>query len=135
MKKFELKKQAVEIKWSDRNNIKAGCSVNNDGDHYSEIVKSFDTKEEALADLQKYTTEITELSNAAGKYYLVEEYYVEENTYDEYGEWESGGDIWEFSKIKIEVVKEPEYETVGVFENMKDAEDCLADLEEGSISF
>lgn len=29
-------------------------------------------------------------------YYLVEEYYVEENTYDENGEWVSGGDIWGF---------------------------------------
>ena len=134
MTKFELKKQSVEIKWKDRYNIKVGCSVDHDGDHYDEIVKSFDTKDEAIAELQKYTTSITKLSSAAGKYYLVEEYYVEESNYDEDGDWESGGDIWELSKIEIEVVKKPEYETVNVFDNMKDAEDCLSDLEEGFIS-
>lgn len=135
MKKFELKKQSIEIKWKDRYNISEGCSVDHDRDQFDELVKSFDTKEEALTELQKYTTGITELSSAIGKYYLVEEYYVEENTYDEDGDFESGGDILEFSKIKIEVTKKPKYETVGVFDNMKDAEDCLNDLEEGFISF
>jgi hypothetical protein len=40
------------------------------------------------------------LSGSAGTYYLVTEYCVEENEYDEDGEWVSGGDVLEFSHME-----------------------------------
>jgi hypothetical protein len=40
------------------------------------------------------------LSGHDGKrYYLVTEYMVEENDYDDEGEWCGGGDDWAFSKM------------------------------------
>lgn len=81
--------------------------------------------EEAKEELQKYKSSIRELSGGAGKYYLVEEYYVEENDYDEDGEWVNGGNALAFSKITIELVEKPEYNTLATFDNMEDAEIAL----------
>lgn len=93
MKKYELKSATAEIrKW---NQIKEGCTLD---DSEPQLIKSFDDKEEALEELKKYETSVRALSDAIGTYYLVEEYYVEENEYDEEG-WISGGDVWAFSNL------------------------------------
>ena len=121
MKKFELRENSIEVSWKNRKTIKEGITTTQD-DQSPEIIASFDSLEDAKNELQKYKSNIIELSGGAGKYYLVEEYYIEENIYDEDGEWLEGGDIWEFSKITIELVEKPSYETIATFDNMEDAE-------------
>lgn len=121
MKKYEVKKESIEIPYKKRKEIKEGVVTTQDN-RYPETIASFDTLEEAKKELAKYDSSIRELSGGAGKYYLVEEYYIEENEYDADNEWISGGDIWDFSKIKIELVEKPSYETLDTFNNMVDAE-------------
>lgn len=90
MKKFILFRNECEVK-----NYYEGCTVDRD-DINPEVIKTFDNKDEALKELQNYNTSVTEFRN----YYLVEEYYVEEQIQDEDGEFVDGGDIWEYSKVK-----------------------------------
>lgn len=128
MKKFEIRRNSIEVAWKNRKEIKEGITLTAD-DQYPEIVVSFDTLDEAKVELQKYKSSIRELSGGAGKYYLVEEYYIEENSYDEDGDWTEGGDVWEYSKITIELVEKPSYETLATFDNMKDAEEVYDDYD------
>lgn len=119
MIKYELKKDSIEVKYKDRKEIKPGIVLTSDNQK-PELIKAFDNKDEALEELRKYKSGIRKFSN----YYLVEEYYVEENVYDDEDEdeWVSGGDVWEFSKMEIELVEKPSYNTLAVFDNMADAE-------------
>ena len=130
MKKFEIRKNHIEIEKKNANNIQAGCSMDQN-ETFPTVVKSFDTKEEALEALKSYHTEIRDLNS----YYLVAEFYVEENVYDEDGDWIEGGDIWTFTNPIIEVSEKPSYNTVGTFNNMAAALDCLSSIEDGFISF
>ena len=50
MKKFEIVMRRAEISWKNRKSIKEGCTT--DGE--SEMIKSFDTLEEAKKELEKY---------------------------------------------------------------------------------
>lgn len=128
MKKYEIRRNRIEVAWKNRKEIKEGISLTADSQE-PEIVESFDTLEDAKASLQKYKSNIRELSGVAGKYYLVEEYYIEENSYDEDEEWVEGGNVLEFSKIAIELVERPSYKTLATFDNMKDAEEACGDYE------
>ena len=130
--KFEIIKNNIEISHKNRVNVKEGCSLEQDNQD-PKIIKSFVNKDDALLELQNYTTEITELSGAF-TYYNVTEYYVEENVYDEDNEWLSGGDVWGFSKIQIEVNEKSSYETVGVQDNLIDVKGKLHELDEGFLS-
>lgn len=132
--KYELKKNIKEISHSDRMEIMQGCTLNQE-DQESEIIKSFDNKDDALLELRNYNTEITELSGEAGKYYSISEYYIEENSYNEDCEWEEGGDIHAFSEIQIEVVEKPEHKTVEIYNSFSDAEEKLEGLAEGFLQF
>lgn len=129
MVKYELKKDSIEVKYKDRKEIKPGVVLTSDNQE-PELIKAFDSKEEALEELRKYKSSITEHAYN-GTLYVVEEYYVEENTYDDEDEdeWISGGDIWEFSKMEIELVEKPSYNTLAVFDNMADAERAENDYE------
>ena len=121
MKKFEIVMRRAEISWKNRKSIKEGCTT--DGE--PELIKSFDTLEEAKEELRKFQTSIRKLSNGSLSYFEIEEYMVEENDYDEDGEWESGGDIWEITKMHIEVNEKPSYETVATFDNYAEAENYI----------
>ena len=90
MKKFILFKDHAEVK-----NYYEGCTLDK-VDNYPEVIKTFDNKDEALEELKKYNTQVTDYRN----YLLVEEYYVEEQEQDEDGEFVEGGDIWEYSKLE-----------------------------------
>lgn len=90
MKKFILFKNECEVK-----KYYEGCTTDR-SDTNPEVVKTFDNKEEALEELKNYKTNINDFRS----YYLVEEYYVEEQTQNEEGEFVDGGDIWDYSKIK-----------------------------------
>ena len=99
MKKYELKMNSVEVKKED---VREGCAAVDDMNAQPTLIKSFESKEEALEELKKHNTEIYSISAVVGTVYNVTEYYVEENEYDEDGEWISGGDVWEISKMMQE---------------------------------
>ncbi|WP_075679120.1 helix-turn-helix domain-containing protein [Roseburia sp. 831b] len=92
MKKFELIKKTVEISYKNRKEIQPGCA---EADTDPELLQSFDSLKDAKAALKKYKTDIKKMSG----YYLVTEYSVEENEYDEDGEFVSGTDIWCYSEM------------------------------------
>lgn len=129
IRKFEVRLSSIEISYKNRKAIKSGVTLEAD-DQEPEIIKSFDTLEEAQKELKKRKSSITRLSNHGMTYYLVEEYYIEENYYDEDGEWvEGGGDVWELSKFNIELVQKPSYNTLATFDNMEDAERACSDYD------
>lgn len=133
--KFEIRKEDIEISYRNRRDIKEGCTQNQD-DHQTETVKSFDSKEEALNDLKGRKTEITELSGGAGKYYLVTEYFVEEIEVDEDGEETEDLGTWGYSKMAITLVEQPSYEEIGTYESFADAEDAFNTFDgEAYLSF
>lgn len=99
MKRYELKRNSVEVKKED---VREGCAAVDDMNAQPTLIKSFESKEEALEALEEHNTEIYSISAIAGTVYNVTEYYVEENEYDEDGEWISGGDVWEISKMMQE---------------------------------
>jgi hypothetical protein len=94
MKKFEIVKTSGEIR--EKSQIRPGCTTD---DSCPEIIASFDEKDKAIAALEAYKTTIQELSSHGIRYYLVEEYHVEESEYNENNEWIGGGDVWAFSEI------------------------------------
>ena len=99
MKKFEIVMKRAEIRYKERAKIKEGCTM---GYQEPETIKSFDTLEDAKEELKKYQTSIRELSNHGMAYFEIEEYMVEENEYDEDGEWIAGGDIWAITPMQEE---------------------------------
>lgn len=120
MKKFEIVKENIEIKYKDRKNLRIGCTQDNMNSD-PEVVKSFETSEEAMKELKKYETSINMFSSAIGSMYDVTEYYVQENNYDEDGEPEQLGDILEFTEMKINLEDE-DGNVIGTFNNYEDAE-------------
>ena len=118
MKKFEIVMKRAEIYYKDRVKIKEGCTMDYQD---PETIKSFDTLEDAKEELKKYQTSIRELNNGM-TYFLIEEYMVEENEYDEDGEWTAGGDVWAITPMYIEINEKPSYETVATFDNYAEAE-------------
>ena len=93
---YELRWETIEV-YSTKN-IRQGIVASQNGDTDPQIIKTFDTKEEALTALNAYHTEIRELSHHR-RYWEVKEYYIEENTYDQDGEYVKGGDVWGISNI------------------------------------
>lgn len=134
--KYELKECVREVKYKERKEIVKGCTVDQE-DYESTLIKSFDSKEDALEELKKYKSSIHEFSSNIGRCYEVTEYFVEEVEYDEDDEWIAGGDIWEFSEMHIELVAENSTaDTLGVFDNFADAENALNECEvDAHISF
>lgn len=97
---YELKKNTREISYEKKKDIKKGCTLEQN-DQNPQIIEPFEDKEQALKILKSYKSDICKMSGGAGSYYLVTEYYVEENEYDEDGEWISGGNIWGFSEMPV----------------------------------
>ena len=95
---MKSKKNTREISYKNRDEIHEGCTLEQ-MNMEPEILQSFDNKDEAITTLTQYQTSIVELNGGFGKYYSITEYYVEENEYNEDGEWTSGGDVWKFSKM------------------------------------
>lgn len=119
MKKYNVYKAAREIKERDISEIVQGCTFFCD-DIFSELVKSCDTLEEVKEVLAKYKTDIT----AYDGYYLVTEYCILPEIYDEDGEIVESGDIEEITEMKISVEDE-EWNVVKTFDNLKEADDFL----------
>ena len=87
MKKYVLYENKAEVK-----KVYEGCTVD-EYDIDATLIKSFDDKDEALEELKNYDSSVTDYN----RYYLVEEYYVEEQ--DEDGEIIESGNVWGFSKL------------------------------------
>lgn len=118
--KFEIKKDNIEIKYKDRDQIKPGCTLDNMNSN-PEILETYETKEEAIEALRKYKTEISKFSYSAGMMFDITEYYVEENVYDDDGEPESCNGVWDESKMEI-FLKNEDRDVIDTFDNYADAE-------------
>jgi hypothetical protein len=97
-RKFELKEISVEVPFAEKKTIEKGRAVHSENE--PELIKSFETEDDALATLSKYETTVKTLYNHGMTYFLVEEFFVEINEYDEDGEWINGGDVVEISDMK-----------------------------------
>lgn len=122
MKKFEIVKTTAEISWKERNEIKEGCTMY---DVDPEKIASFGTKEEAEKELKKYKTDVC----ASGSLFTVEEFSIQENEYDEDGEWIGGGDIWKFTPMEIFVVDKETRKTIAKVKTYEEAEEAAEEYE------
>ena len=125
--KYEIKKKCAEIPYKERNNIVQGITFGNEWGE-DELIESFDSIEDARKKLDEYVTSIKEMSGNAGIYFLVEEYYIEYNEYYD-GKIINSGDVYDYSKMAIEVNKKPGYETVATYDNWEDAEKKMQELQ------
>lgn len=119
MKKWNIYKATREIKERDISGIVQGCAFFCDGVD-EELIKSCNTLEEAREALGKYKTDITPYDGC----YLVTEYCVLPEIYDEDGEIVESGDTEEITEMKISVEDE-EWNVVKTFDNLKEADDFL----------
>lgn len=121
MRKFEIVKRTKEIRKSDSFKLRAGVALDCE---CPETLNNFDVLEDAKNELKKYQSEIKEFSSHGLSFYSVTEYTIEENEYDDDGEWVSGGDVYEFSEMTFFVVDD-EDNIVGTFNNYSDAKNCF----------
>ena len=82
-------------------------------------------KEEAEKELKKYKTDVC----ASGSLFTVEEFSIQENEYDEDGEWIGGGDIWKFTPMEIFVVDKETRKTIAKIETYEEAEEAAEEYE------
>ena len=94
--KFELKNATREIDYKNKKEITEGCTIYHEGVVWGELIKSFDTKDAALEELKKCKSE-AEYCSVGVSFYYITEYYVEENNYDEDGEFVNSEGIWAFA--------------------------------------
>lgn len=123
MKKWNIYKATREIKERDIIEIVQGCTFFCDGVS-EELIKSCDTLEEAREVLKKYKTDITYYSGNAEGCYLITEYCILPEIYDEDGETVESGDTEEITEMKIGVEDE-EWNVVKTFDNLKEADDFI----------
>lgn len=69
------------------------------GNLESEVIEMYNDLDAAKAELDHYTSSVTLVQGSTKKFYVVEEYYIEENLYNADGDWIDGGDIIEFSRM------------------------------------
>lgn len=119
MRKFEIIKKTVEIKKKNASEIRKGVATDCE---YPEVLKRFDTLEEAREAFKEFKTEIREFSTPSGKCFDIAEYYIEESNCDD-DLPTPDIDVWEISPIEIRVVDDETHETVGVFSTYEDAID------------
>lgn len=126
MRKYEILRKDVEIKFADKKNINCGCAVGA-LDVVPETIKSFDTLEDAEKELSKYNTHIWKLSNSGGAYFAVSEYYIESNEYDSDGLFVDSDGVKKVSDMKIEVIEKSSYKTVFTCSAYEEAEKFISD--------
>lgn len=119
MKKYEVKENTIEVNYKNRKNIKAGVSLESENQEPITIA-SCETLEEAQEELKKLKTDIKE-NHYNTTFYTVTEYYIEENEYDEDGDWVTGGDIYDFSEMNIDVVECETRKHLGTFHDFESA--------------
>lgn len=85
MKKFEIKKNIIEVPAG--TSYYPGITIAADWQD-PELIACFDTLDEALKELEKYKSHCSMHSGGCIKYMQITEYYIEQNQYDNNGEWE-----------------------------------------------
>ncbi len=125
MRKYEVLRKDVEIKYAERKSLKPGCAVSA-LDVAPEIIGSFDTLEEAEKELSKNKTSIQELSSSGGAYLAVSEYYIESNEYDSDGLFVDSDGVKKVSDMKIEVIEKSSYKTVFACSAYEEAEKFIS---------
>lgn len=89
--RYNVIRNTREIKARDiyngKDNIATGCTYSYDGDQEPECLASFETLEDAKAFIaeNRLSSGIKELSSSIGKFYSVEEIYIEAGEVDEDG--------------------------------------------------
>lgn len=119
MKKYNIYKATREIKDRDISEIVQGCTFFCDGVS-EELIKSCGTLEEAGETLKRHKTDITPYDGC----YLITEYCILPEIYDEDGEIVESGDIEEITKMKIGVEDE-DWNVVKTFDNLKEADNFV----------
>lgn len=122
-KKYEIYKKTVEISYKDRKEIKSGCADAYKKGCSLEFVKGFDMQEEANEFFKMLKSDIKQIN----KYFLINEYVLECNEFNNNGVLST--DVLDFSKMEIEVVKKPAFETVATFDNYEQAEKIMQELQ------
>ena len=122
MKEWNIYKAARGIKERDISEIVQGCTFFCDGVS-EELIKSCDTLE-AREVLKKYKTDITYYSGNTEGCYLITEYCILPEIYDEDGEIVESDDTEEITEMKISVEDE-EWNVVKTFDNLKEADDFV----------
>lgn len=133
MIRYNVYKKSIEVSFKNRQIIKAGV-VHTDFDTEPEEVKGFNTLDDAREFLKGFKSTIY---NIAGGYY-VEEYYIEENEYsddDVNYEYPNSGDVWEYSKMQINVVSKNTYDILGSFDSMQGALDFERSLDSNEPTY
>ena len=123
IKEWNIYKATREIKERDISEIVQGCTFFCDGVS-EELIKSCDTLEEAREVLKKYKTDITYYSGNTEGCYLITEYCILPEIYDEDGEIVESDDTEEITEMKISVEDE-EWNVVKTFDNLKEAGDFV----------
>lgn len=96
---YEIKKGEVEFKAKEVETVEAGMITSREC-FESDLIETFSTLEEAKEELKKYKSTAENMGMMNGRIILAKEYFIEENTYDEDGEWVDGGDILEFAELE-----------------------------------
>lgn len=142
---YELRKCSVEIPYrvmyEDMWKIEPGYAweKNFEGTNCdTELISTFNTLADAEKELAKRKTDIRKYSGTCGSFFRMEEYFIEENAYDEEGEWVSGGDVPDFSKMEIEVEvrnNEDDYwRTLKICNSLKEADEVMHEYDgEGDV--
>lgn len=114
--KYEIVKSTFEHKDKYYEGITRG-----DFDLDDEILKSFGALGEAKEALKEYECSCVKCEGIAGKFYKSEEYALQENIYNESGEYIDGGDILEYAQLGIDEShyqpEQSEIDFVAAYEN------------------
>lgn len=105
VKKFEIRTFSVETK-DGKNPFGVFQNLTNQD---TELLESFDTLEEAIASFENYGATVRKDHYIVTRY-LHDCYVIEENEYDEDGEWVAGGDWWEVLSKEWEEEEDEEEE-------------------------
>lgn len=101
-KKWCLMKNDIVFPWKDKGKIEQGCTVSIPRtEEYPELISQFNNLEDAQEALSKYASIIELEQTTVGSRWRFTEYYIEELSFDEDGEWMPGGDILAFSEIPV----------------------------------
>lgn len=83
-------------------------------------VQSYPDKEQAIEALKPYKSKIEKI----GSGFLVTEFYIEENEYNEEGDPITSFGVWEFSGMEIQLINRETHDTIDTFDNYNDAEEA-----------
>lgn len=100
MKKFELRKGYVEVRSKDLKNV-SDFPIFDQSVIVTQLIKSFDSLEDAKKALSKKESDIYKFQSHGLYHCGITQFFIEENEYDEDGEWVSGGDVWGWTPLNF----------------------------------